>query len=45
MHDDDAMDRLLTSAMAAEAPRLSPAFEAEVMRRVRRAGCRRPAAP
>jgi len=35
MHDDDAMDRLLRGAMAAEAPRLSHAFETAVMRRVR----------
>ncbi len=35
MHDDDAMDRLLRDAMAADAPRLSPAFDARVLRRVR----------
>ena len=35
MHDDDAMDRLLRDAMAADAPQLSPAFDARVMRRVR----------
>jgi len=35
MHDDDGMDRLLRDAMAAGAPRLSPAFDARVMRRVR----------
>ncbi len=35
MHDDDAMDRLLRHAMAADAPQLSPAFDARVMRRVR----------
>jgi len=35
MHDDDLMDRLLREAMAAEAPRLSPAFDARVLRRVR----------
>lgn len=35
MRDDDAMDRLLREAMAAEPPRLSPAFDARVMRRVR----------
>jgi len=35
MHDDDAMDRLLRDAMTANAPRLSPAFDARVMRRVR----------
>ena len=35
MHDDDVMDRLLKDAMAADAPQLSPAFDARVMRRVR----------
>lgn len=35
MHDDDVMDRLLKAAMAAEVPRLSSAFDANVMRRVR----------
>ena len=35
MHDDDVMDRLLSDAMAADAPQLSPAFDARVMRRVR----------
>jgi hypothetical protein len=35
MHDDEAMDRLLRDAMAGEAPQLSPAFDARVMRRVR----------
>ncbi len=35
MHDDEAMDRLLRHAMAADAPQLSPAFDALVMRRVR----------
>ena len=35
MHDDDLMDRLLRDAMAADAPELSPAFDARVMRRVR----------
>jgi hypothetical protein len=35
MHDDDAMDRLLKDVMAAEAPQLSPAFDARVMRLVR----------
>jgi hypothetical protein len=35
MHDDDLMDRLLRDAMTAEAPRLSPAFDARVMRAVR----------
>jgi hypothetical protein len=35
MHDDDVMDRLLRAAMAADAPQLSPAFDARVMRRVR----------
>ena len=35
MHDDEVMDRLLRHAMAADAPQLSPAFDARVMRRVR----------
>ena len=42
MHDDDVMDRtldvmdrVLRDAMAADAPRLSPAFDARVMQRVR----------
>ena len=35
MHDDDVMDRLLRDALAADAPQLSPAFDANVMRRVR----------
>jgi hypothetical protein len=35
MHDDEAMDRLLRDAMAGDAPQLSPAFDARVMRRVR----------
>ncbi len=35
MHDDDVMDRLLKDAMAADVPQLSPAFDANVMRRVR----------
>ena len=35
MHDDEVMDRLLRDAMAADAPQLSPAFDARVMRRVR----------
>ena len=35
MHDDELMDRLLSEAMAADAPQLSPAFEARIMRRVR----------
>jgi hypothetical protein len=35
MHDDELMDRLLSEAMAADAPQLSPAFDARVMRRVR----------
>jgi hypothetical protein len=35
MHDDEVMDRLLRDAMAADSPRLSPAFDARVMRRVR----------
>jgi hypothetical protein len=36
MHDDDEMDRLLTGALAARAPELSPGFDAAVMLRVRR---------
>ena len=35
MHDDDVMDQLLRDAMAADAPQLSPAFGARVMRRAR----------
>jgi hypothetical protein len=35
MHDDDAMDQLLRDALGADAPQLSPAFDARVMRRVR----------
>lgn len=35
MHDDELMDRLLKDTMAADAPQLSPAFDARVMRRVR----------
>jgi hypothetical protein len=35
MHDDEAMDQFLRDAMAGDAPRLSPAFDARVMRRVR----------
>ena len=35
MHDDDAMDRLLRDAMAADAPQLSPAFDTRVMSRAR----------
>lgn len=35
MHDDEAMDQLLKSAFAAEAPNLSSAFDARVLRRVR----------
>ena len=35
MHDDEVMDRLLRDVMAADAPELSPAFDARVMRRVR----------
>jgi len=35
MHDDDVMDQLLRDAMAADAPQLSSAFDARVMRRVR----------
>jgi hypothetical protein len=35
MHDDEMMDRLLRDAMAADPPRLSPTFDARVLRRVR----------
>lgn len=35
MRDDEVMDRLLRDVMAADAPQLSPAFDARVMRRVR----------
>lgn len=35
MRDDDVMDQLLRDTMAAEAPRLSPDFDARIMRRVR----------
>ena len=35
MDDDDVMDQLLRESMAAEAPQLSHAFDAEVMRRVK----------
>jgi len=35
MRDDEAMDRLLKDVLAADAPQLSPAFDARVMRRVR----------
>jgi hypothetical protein len=35
MNDDQMMDRLLTDAMAAKAPELSPAFDERVMQRVR----------
>jgi hypothetical protein len=35
MLNDDVMDQLLRDAMAADAPRLSPAFDARIMRRVR----------
>jgi hypothetical protein len=35
MHDDDEMDRLLTSALTARVPELSPGFDAAVMLRVR----------
>lgn len=35
MHDDEVMDRLLRDVMAADAPQLSHAFDARVMRRVR----------
>ena len=34
MDADAVMDRLLRDAMAAEAPQLSPAFDARIMRRV-----------
>ena len=33
--NDDQMDRLLTDAMAAQAPELSPDFDARVMQQVR----------
>jgi hypothetical protein len=36
MTEDDVMDRWLRSAMTGEAPRLSSAFDAKVMARVRR---------
>ncbi len=35
MHDDELMERLLRDVLAADAPRLSPAFDARLMRRVR----------
>jgi hypothetical protein len=35
MQDDEMMDRLLRETMAADAPQLSPSFDARVMRRVR----------
>jgi hypothetical protein len=35
MHDDELMDRLLSEALAAKAPELSPEFDARLMRRVR----------
>ena len=35
MNSDDAMDRLLRESMADEAPRLSAAFDANVMDKVR----------
>ena len=35
MHDDDPMDRLLSETLAAEPPRLSPDFDARVLRRLR----------
>lgn len=35
MQDDEVMDQLLRDAMAGDAPQLSPAFDARVMRRVR----------
>jgi hypothetical protein len=38
MRDDEVMDQLLRDAMAADEPQLSPAFDARVMRRVRRRG-------
>src|SRR5262245_3337276 len=33
-HDDELMDQLLKDAMAADAPQLSPGFDARVMRQV-----------
>jgi hypothetical protein len=38
MNDDEVMDRLLRDAMAADAPQLSRAFDARVMRRMRPRG-------
>ena len=38
MHDDETMDRLLREAMSADAPQLSPAFDARVLRGVRPRG-------
>ena len=38
MPHDDAMDRLLRDAMAADAPQLSPALDARIMRRLRPRG-------
>ncbi len=35
MNDDEAMDQLLKAAFASEAPKLSPAFDARVLRRTR----------
>lgn len=35
MRDDEMLDRLLRDAMTADAPQLSPSFDARVMRRVR----------
>jgi hypothetical protein len=35
MHDDEAMDRLLRDAMAADVPQLPAAFDARVLRRLR----------
>ena len=35
MRDDDLMDQLLRDTMAADPPKLSPEFDARVMRRVR----------
>ena len=35
MHDDELMDRLLRDAMAGDPPQVSPAFDAQVMARIR----------
>ena len=35
MRDDELIDRLLRDAMAADVPQLPPAFDAEVMERLR----------